>query len=135
MGSRITLPMHLSPAADANRTLSRTPPRARAELRSLLTSARWPGDVDSAVLAVHEALTNAIDHGGGVRKVTAAVRGKVLEVEVCDAGSGFSVGCSADRPDPLSERGRGLWLISSIADTYDVATTAEGTCLRLRFLP
>lgn len=101
----------------------------------MLTDAAWPGDVDNAVLAVHEALTNAIEHGGGVRSVTAAVEGTVLEVAVCDGGSGFAVRGWNDRPDPLSERGRGLWLISRIADNCDVDTTAHGTCLRLRFLP
>ncbi|MFP5319426.1 MAG: ATP-binding protein [Acidimicrobiia bacterium] len=127
--------MHLPPAADAARTLSDCPARARRELQALLARERWPGDVDAAVLAVHEALTNAIEHGGGVRWVRAAVEGAVLEVEVCDAGSGFAVGGWRTPPDPMSERGRGLWLISRLADGYDVATTAEGTCLRLRFLP
>lgn len=127
--------MHLSPAADATRTLSDSPSRARHELHDLLTSAGWPGDVDDAVLAVHEALTNAIQHGGGVRSVTAAVQGAVLEVEVRDAGNGFAVGGWRKAPDPMSERGRGLWLISRLADGYDVDTTSHGTCLRLRFLP
>ncbi|HEX6597251.1 MAG TPA: ATP-binding protein [Acidimicrobiales bacterium] len=126
--------MHLYPASYARR-LSGSPARARADLRALLASAKWPGDVDAAVLAVHEALTNAIDHGGGVRHVTAAVEGSVLEVEVCDSGAGFSVGRSSKRPEPLAERGRGLWLISRLADGYDVTTTSAGTCLRLRFLP
>lgn len=127
--------MHLSPAADAARTISRSPARARGELRALLTAAAWPGDVESAVLAVHEALTNAILHGGGVRNVSASVQDSVLEVEVCDGGRGFAMGRWHERPDPLSEGGRGLWLISRIADNYDVTTTAAGTCLRLRFLP
>ncbi len=126
--------MHLYPTAYARR-ISGSPARARSELRALLATAQWPGDVDAAVLAVHEALTNAIDHGGGVRQVTAAVEGAVLEVEVCDTGHGFSVGTWDSRPDPLSERGRGLWLISCLADGYDVTTTSAGTCMRLRFLP
>ena len=127
--------MHLSPAADSTRTLSDSPAHARRELHALLTTAGWPGNVDDAVLAVHEALTNAIEHGHGVRSVTAAVQGSVLEVEVCDAGQGFAVGGWRNAPDPMSERGRGLWLISRLADGYDVDTTPRGTCLRLRFLP
>jgi len=127
--------MHLSPAPDAARTLSGSPTRARSELRALLATAGWPGDAESAVLAVHEALTNAIEHGGGIRGVTAAIRGTVLEVEVGDHGQGFAIRRLDARPDPLSERGRGLWLISRIADTWDLTTTPAGTCLRLRFLP
>ena len=112
------------------------PSRARSQLRSLLATARWPGDVDGAVLAIDEALTNADDHGGGVTSVDATVSGPTLILEVRDRGPGFdlgrSVGCP---PNPLSEHGRGLWLIGEIADACDVHTTQGETCLRMRFGP
>lgn len=123
-GSDLAHPVALSP----------TPARARHELQSLLKSAQWPGDVDSVVLAVHEALMNSHRHAGGATSACAGVRGSSLVVEVRDAGPGFDIERHASRqPDPLAESGRGLWLICQIAANWDVARENGETCLRLEF--
>lgn len=125
--------MKLSPSAET-RPLSPHPGSARHQLRGLLVSSGWEGDVDAVVLAVHEAMMNAMHHAGGATSATAALDGDRLVVEVRDCGPGFGFdGHAGAQPDPMAERGRGLWLISRIADNYEVERTSDGTCLRLAF--
>ena len=114
--------------------LSAQPSRARQELQSLLESAGWPGDVEAVVLAVHEAIMNSMRHAGGAISATAGLEGSELVVEVCDGGPGFDVDeHSGQAPDPLAERGRGLWLIRQIAAGWKVERRDGETCLRLCF--
>ena len=117
--------------------LSPVAQEARHQLRSILEEKAWPGNVDGIVLAVHEALTNADLHGGGATSATAHVQdSSVLVVEVRDRGPGFDVdGHASHPPDPLAERGRGLWLITQTATEWELDTRGRETCLRLRFSP
>ena len=115
-------------------TLPLSPRDARRALQTILTENDWHGDIDSVVLAVHEAIINAESHGQGLSRVAASVDGDDLLVEVCDAGTGFRRGWPVSTPpDPLSERGRGLWLISQIARRVEVHQGPNGSCMRLRF--
>ncbi len=114
--------------------LSPRPATARRQLRALLRDDGWSGDIDDVVLALHEALVNAGRHGGGVRRAEAAVDPSGLVIVVTDRGSGFDPQPFVRRPpDLMADRGRGLWLISRLATTYDVRRTPEGTELTLRF--
>ncbi|MDQ4098724.1 MAG: ATP-binding protein [Actinomycetota bacterium] len=119
------------------RALSPVPAQARRELQALLESTDWPGDTADIVLAVHEALINAQRHAGGATSAVAAVQDeRALVVEVRDEGPGFDVEEHARQaPDPLAERGRGLWLITQIAAGWEVQRQGRETCLRLRFQP
>jgi len=70
------------------------------------------------VLAVREALTNAVFHGNGNRPgSTVSLRcrpeadGRSLVVAVADEGPGFDLEALCAPEDPLSERGRGIPLI------------------------
>jgi anti-sigma regulatory factor (Ser/Thr protein kinase) len=118
------------------RTLPPFPGAARRELQDLLEDANWPGDVDSVVLAVHEALMNSQRHAGGAISACVGLDGTEVVVEVCDGGPGFDVPRHAARPpEVLAEQGRGLWLISQIADSWDVRKQRGETCLTLRFRP
>ena len=110
------------------------PRDARRALQSILDENDWHGDVDAVVLAVHEAMVNAESHGQGLARVAASVDGEDLLVEVCDTGSGLPGGWPATPPDPLSERGRGLWLISQIACRVEVHQSPRGACMLLRFV-
>ena len=89
-----------------------SPSDARRELKTLLTGSRWCRHIDAVVLAVHEALTNADRHGGGVAAVHAFVDRGSLVIEICDRGEGFDVGtamevdAAAAVEDPLTEHGR-----------------------------
>jgi anti-sigma regulatory factor (Ser/Thr protein kinase) len=118
------------------RALPPSPSAARRELQSILEGARWPGDVEGVVLAVHEALMNSHHHAGGATAASVGLDGSSVVVEVRDSGPGFDVGRhTADPPDPMAERGRGLWLISQLAESWEVLRADDETCLRLRFGP
>ena len=121
---------------EQTRPLSPRPALARHELRSLLESVRWPGDVESVVLAVHEAMINSERHAGGAHSARASLDGWDLIVEVRDGGPGFSVDpYAAGPPDAMAEQGRGLWIISQIAERWEVRHHKGQTSLRLRFRP
>ena len=117
--------------------LSCSPSRARRELRGLLRSVRWPGDVESVVLAVHEAVMNAAQHGVECVSAVATVdSSRSVLVEVRDRGAGFDVErYTGTPPSASSERGRGVWLISQIAAQYELEPVGDGMCFRLRFHP
>jgi len=109
--------MRLEPVADAV-------PAARALLRRLLASWRMSelleGDVE---LLATELLTNAVLHAATAMTVVIGYDGTAVRFEVHDSSPVLP------RPEdpPLdSERGRGLWLISRLADAWDVEPTADG---------
>ncbi len=108
----------------------------------MLTGTRWCRHVDGVVLAVHEALTNADRHGGGVVRVHAAVERGALVIEVCDRGAGFEFPAADEvaengtpPDDPLAEHGRGLCLMREIATRIETERHGSHFCLRLRFDP
>jgi serine/threonine-protein kinase RsbW len=88
---------------------------------------------DDVLLAVHELVVNAIDHGGGgpvgVRVVEAATR---TYVEVIDDGPG---GVSGPAPVTRSDgpRGRGLLLVRASADALDASATPDGHVVRVTY--
>ena len=109
------------------------PSLARRELTHLLADARWEGDVDGVLLAVHEAMVNAQRHGGGVTSATAAFEGRDLVVEVSDRGRGFHIPESPEVADITSERGRGLFLIHQLTADAEVVRTGGDVRLVLTF--
>jgi anti-sigma regulatory factor (Ser/Thr protein kinase) len=109
------------------------PVAARRQLARLLDDAGWDGDTDAVVLAVHEAMVNAHRHAGGVRRATAALDGRAVVVEIADGGQGFRVPDSPKMPDIAGETGRGLYLISRLADQAEVVRSDGEVCLVLRF--
>ncbi len=109
--------------------LPRQPSLARRELTHLLADARWEGDVDGVLLAVHEAMVNAQRHGGGVTSATAGFEGRDLVVEVSDRGCGFHIPESPKVADINAERGRGLFLIRHL--TADAEVVHDGIDVRL----
>ena len=115
-------------------TLPVTPGAARRELEAILRGTRWCRHADAVVLAVHEALTNADRHGGGVLRVEASIDNGVLVVVVCDRGQGFEP-ADQQSADPLAEHGRGLRLMNQIATLVETGRDDGDFCLRLRFDP
>ena len=93
-----------------------------------------PRRVDDFVLAVSEAVTNSVCHGGGDGRVAFWVEVGVL---VCDVRDG---GCISDplagrvRPGAHQLRGRGLWLIQQLCDLVQVRREPDGQVVRLSFL-
>lgn len=114
-------------------SLSLRPARARQQLEELLADRGWAGDVEGVVLAVHEALVNAQRHAGGAVAVEVLLDGSALVVEIFDRGPGFELPSPPVAPDPLAERGRGLWLMSRLCSRCEVRRDGDETCVHLRF--
>jgi serine/threonine-protein kinase RsbW len=87
------------------------------------------------LIAVSEALVNAIVHGNHLDKLkkvflNITYNDNFITVQVQDEGSGFD---TSQIPDPtldenlLRENGRGLFIIKSLVDKCTVNTTKNGT--------
>jgi anti-sigma regulatory factor (Ser/Thr protein kinase) len=85
------------------------------------------------MLAASETLTNAIEHGSpfpdGKYRLRAVMEGDLLSLYVSDCGS--SSGWDLTDPGLLSERGRGLGLVSLLMDEVELRPTDERTTIRL----
>jgi anti-sigma regulatory factor (Ser/Thr protein kinase) len=123
VAASLTPPVELSPQ----------PAVARRQLMRFLAERSWDGDVDAAVLAVHEAMVNAQRHAGGVTHVCAGMENGDLLVEVSDRGGGFGVPDAPHVPDTAAERGRGLYLIHRLASEARVVRAGRNVNLQLRF--
>ena len=103
--------------------------RARQRIRDYLDQQGVPVDaIDAVVLAVEEAMTNAVRHSDakGDLEVRLGFDGHDLHAAVEDKGKGFDVDSfDCDRlPDLMSPGGRGLYLISQLMD--DIALVCDG---------
>jgi PAS domain S-box-containing protein len=109
-------------------------PGALRSLRALLR--RWLAQADAADVDVHaivmacsEACTNAIEHAGAGPDETisfeAVLQDGEVDVTVRDRGHWRD-------QRPPSDQGRGLDLIDALMDDVQLATTPEGTVVRLR---
>ena len=92
-------------------------------------------DLTRAVLAVSEAVGNAVEHGpdGHPVRVRCSSSPGVLELEVDDGGAGpprSSLETAALPADPLAEGGRGLYIMKTVADEVGV----EDGAVTLRIL-
>lgn len=114
--------------------LTLDPAQARRQIESLLVTRSWTDDVDGVVLALHEALVNAERHAGGALRAEATLDTSSLVIQVWDGGPGFDPSPYVRRPpQAMAERGRGLWLISRIAASWEVRRSDEGSVLIMRF--
>lgn|GEM_PF-3985535 len=95
--------------------------RARQRIRDYLHAAELdPEAIDDIVLAVEEAMANAVLHSGATEDLETDLHfeDRDLFVQVKDHGRGFDV-ASFDPscpPDPQALRGRGLYLIDRLVD-------------------
>lgn len=119
--------------------------RSIAEVEEYIECLRQNYCIDDAVygnmlLAVVEAMTNAIEHGNAFdtsKKVTFEVRKgtKHLSFLIKDQGAGFD---PAEVPDPTlpanieEPRGRGVFLIRNLADS--VCFEDNGSAVNMEFL-
>lgn len=107
------------------------------EVRRLVTkTAREAGLTGSAlegfVLAVHEAVTNAVRYGLPPRGIAIWREQDALVCEVTDSGPGIPSEILR-RPEPegwFGCGGRGLWLMDLLSDLH-VSSGAGGTTIRL----
>ncbi|WP_202609864.1 ATP-binding protein [Herbidospora solisilvae] len=81
--------------------------------------------LDDFVLAVHEAVTNAVRYARSPRVLRLWREGDRVLCEVSDGGPGIASG-----PSRTPTGGRGLWLMHRLT-TIVVSTAPEGTTVRL----
>jgi anti-sigma regulatory factor (Ser/Thr protein kinase) len=104
------------------------PPEARSvgvvrrRLKAHLTTLART-DLDDAVLAVSELITNAVLHGDGPVEVRVSHRPGVLRVEVTDDGGAVPLPRHAS---PGDERGRGLHIVDAVTSRWGVAPKRPG---------
>lgn len=114
MGS--TLRLNLEPTASAASFV-------RRELRRLTAGSPFAARLDDAEIAATEIVTNAILHGREPITVALTVDAERLRVAVTDSSP---VSPSFSLLDPTAVTGRGLMLVSSVADHWGVEPEAHG---------
>ncbi|MEN3273100.1 MAG: hypothetical protein V7636_1861 [Actinomycetota bacterium] len=106
---------------------------ARAGVREWLEAhALVPRRVDDLLVAMTELATNAVRGARTAIQVRAWTTPDAVWIEVIDDGAGFdpSIPHSARDLDPLAERGRGLFLVATLADECTIESGPNGTIVR-----
>jgi anti-sigma regulatory factor (Ser/Thr protein kinase) len=85
----------------------------------LISSGASAEDCATAELVFGELVSNVATHAPGPLEVALEWRGERAVLHVLDRGAGYHVDKLA-RADPLSEGGRGLWLIKSIGGELEL---------------
>ena len=106
-------------------------PTARTLLRAVVEGGALTGRLDDGELALTELVTNAVLHGREPIEVTLRLGPEQLRVEVCDASP---VSPSFSMLDPTAVTGRGLLLISAVADRWGVEPSPTGKAVWFELL-
>lgn len=102
------------------------PQRLKEELREFFGAHSSAGsDVEAAVLASWELITNVIRHAGGPMWVTLDWTGEQPQLEVHDLGPGFELETALEK-EPGPEGGFGLKLVSTAAERLRAEKKAAG---------
>ncbi|HZQ28214.1 MAG TPA: sensor histidine kinase [Acidimicrobiales bacterium] len=86
---------------------------------------------DDLVLAVTEAASNSLRHGGGQGTLRVWWDDRALVCEIRDHGRITHPLAGRERPSDERVGGRGLWLVNHLCDLVQVRSSALGTILRL----
>jgi anti-sigma regulatory factor (Ser/Thr protein kinase) len=106
----------------------------RHRVAQVARDAGYPSSrVDDVVLAVSEAVTNSIRHGGGSGTARFWTADGSLICEVRDTGRITDPLAGRLRPAADQLQGRGLWLIQQVCDLVQVRCDLEGQVVRFRF--
>lgn len=119
---------HEMPAVPAQLHLELIPvpgsaPRARAALRDTVRDSAYADRLDDAEMALSELVTNAVLHARDTFAVVVVLDSTALRVSVqdpCPVSPSFSM------LDPTAVTGRGLMLVSAVADRWGVDPAAGG---------
>lgn len=88
--------------------------------------------LEDLVVAVNEAVTNVLDHGGRAGTVTARGTGDGVAVQILDvAGRLTPEHLAAAHVDPAGTSGFGLWVIQHLCNEVTLEQTREGSLLTL----
>ncbi|MBF6330431.1 SpoIIE family protein phosphatase [Nocardia transvalensis] len=110
-------------------------PQVRDRLRQWLSTIGYETHRQHDILlAVGEAVTNAIEHAHSDRQATVSIEAfrhlDGITVTIGDSGRWWRDSSASHRN---AQRGRGLTLINGLADHVDTVRTARGTRITLRF--
>ncbi|HET6691380.1 MAG TPA: ATP-binding protein [Miltoncostaeaceae bacterium] len=112
----------------------------RSAIAAVLAREEWPADgAARMLLASSEAVTNAIEHGSpldGAVEVELIVTAHRAQVRVVDQGRpGAPCPVIPEvAPPPTQPRGRGLLIISRLADDVELRSAGVGTQISAGFL-
>jgi anti-sigma regulatory factor (Ser/Thr protein kinase) len=87
------------------------------------------------VLAVDEAATNTLMHGGEPGWLSTWEDGEAFVAEVSDNGRLEDLCAGTSPPGTSAPDGRGLWIIRQVCDRVELASGPDGTTVRMRFEP
>ncbi|MEV4618809.1 ATP-binding protein [Asanoa sp. NPDC049573] len=85
------------------------------------------------LVAVNEAMTNAVRHGGGAGRLTIWVDGGI-RCEISDRGTGFAAADylgRTERPTASATGGMGLWIALQTADRLAIESGPAGTTVTI----
>ena len=134
-------------AAEASLELSRPPPHAvgtqvdglgeLSSTRRLLSAEARLAGVDEHraerfALACHEAITNALRHGGGRAQVSWWREDGSLVCEVRSTAPFADILAGRRAAEPSAEGGRGLLLINEVCDLVQLSATPDGATIQMR---
>ena len=105
----------------------------RQVLRGQAVAAGLTDDcVDRFVLAGHEAVANALQHGGGRAEVQIWREGRELVCQVHSPAGFGDLMAGRRRPPETAVGGRGLVMVNEICDLVQVAATPHGATIQMR---
>ncbi|MGN9787413.1 ATP-binding protein [Nonomuraea sp. ZG12] len=89
--------------------------------------------LEDFVLAVHEGIVNAVEHGGGHGHLKMWSADGLLRVEIVDHGPGIPPGYlnGHGQPSDTAFTGRGIYLIRRFCDGVDLRTGPAGTTVQI----
>lgn len=111
--------------------------RARDFAAACLEEAGIHGeDSYDILLALNEAVANSCRHAGDSGRVTVTISCEVIPghfiIQIVDNGRGFDfVPEMFEMPEPLSQGGRGFFLMNELMDDVDVFSDGFGTTVTL----
>ena len=110
--------------------ISGSAPAAREVLRRAVQGHGFGARLDDAELAVSELVTNAVVHGRRPITLRVLVTAEALRIEVADASA---VSPTFSMLDPTAVTGRGLVLVSALADAWGVEPGPDGKVVWCEF--
>ena len=122
-------PLHPGSAIELQQNSS-APGAARAFVRNSWGEQTSPEMLDVVGLCVSELVTNAIDHAQPPYRLRLSERGPTLRVELEDSTAEPPVVCSQH---PLQTRGRGMFLVQSLASAWGVLPSKTGKTVWAEF--
>lgn len=105
-------------------------PAVRRAVADMASANGFSDRADDLSLALDELLANASEHGRPPIRVETWYDGRVV-LEVTDRGPGFDPRLPTQLPSLGGDGGRGLWIVRQIADHVVIASSVEGTTVRV----